>query len=545
MAGAQIFTWSDEEVQLLLQVTLKYKTTKFEENIDWESCQSKYADIYKDYLEQYPVNGGAEGKDFPHVKSAITKAQVISKLKAVRGKYRRAVDSGRRSGHGRVVLIFFELCKQIWGGSPATSTLEFGIETADFEARTEDTTPSDSRSSTPHSECNEVSTAVKSRREMLQTKLRNQRQDRLKKRLNSDPALQEDLQIKRRMMDLLEESERRNAERLNKITETMENMTNCIKEGFSLLAPMMTQPQQPLYTPSGHMQGASEVPYGFCKDEQREEIPVCEFSLHQSPKVVITEQQVSELKEQLKSDLKSLQDKKDKCIQVEETYDDVIQHSKDQVLSTERQIRAEFNKLHQFLKEEEESRLAALREEEEQKGKTIIREMKRIQEQISSLSDSISAVEEDLQKDNVSFLSSYKATQSRTRAQNSLSDPQLVSGALIDVAKHLDNLSCRVWEKMKEKVHFSPVILDPNTANKWLHVPDDRTLERNGDTMQQHPNNPDRKTKCIEIFGSESFSSGKHSWEVEVKTFPDGTVGLVKKSDDRKGERDVTPENGI
>ncbi|MED6234061.1 hypothetical protein ATANTOWER_021372, partial [Ataeniobius toweri] len=168
MAGAQIFTWSDDEVQLLLQVTLKYKTTKFEEKIDWESCQSKYADIYKDYLEQYPVNGGAEGKDFPHVKSAITKAQVISKLKAVRGKYRRAVDSGRRSGHGRVVLIFFELCKQIWGGSPATSTLEFGIETADFEAHTEDTTPSDSRSSTPHSECNEVSTAVKSRREMLQ-----------------------------------------------------------------------------------------------------------------------------------------------------------------------------------------------------------------------------------------------------------------------------------------------------------------------------------------------------------------------------------------
>ncbi|MED6290613.1 hypothetical protein CHARACLAT_014964, partial [Characodon lateralis] len=142
------------------------------------------------------------------------------------------------------------------------------------------------------------------------------------------------------------------------------------------------------------------------------------------------------------------------------------------VLSTERQISAEFNKLHQFLKEEEESRLAALREEEEQKGKTISREMKRIKEQISSLSDSISAVEEDLQKDNMSFLSSYKATQSRTRAQSSLSDPQLVSGALINVAKHLSNLSFRVWEKMKKKIHFSPVILNPNTASGWVHLPD-------------------------------------------------------------------------
>ncbi|MED6275510.1 hypothetical protein CHARACLAT_027226, partial [Characodon lateralis] len=135
----------------------------------------------------------------------------------------------------------------------------------------------------------------------------------------------------------------------------------------------------------------SEVPYWFCEDEQRAVCPVCEFSIHQSHKVVPIEQAVSELKEQLKSDLKSLQDKKDKCIQVEKTYKDVIQHSKKQVLSTERQIRAEFNKLHQILKEEEESRLAALREEEEQKGKTIGREMKRIQEQISFLSDSISA----------------------------------------------------------------------------------------------------------------------------------------------------------
>ncbi|XP_047237771.1 nuclear factor 7, ovary-like [Girardinichthys multiradiatus] len=287
-----------------------------------------------------------------------------------------------------------------------------------------------------------------------------------------------------------------------------------------------------------------EDPKLFCEEEQRAVCPICEFSLHQSHKVVPIEQAVSELKEQLKSDLKSLQDKRNKHKQVEKTYNDVIQHSKKQVLSTDRQIRAEFNKLHQFLKEEEESRLAALREEEKQKGETIIREMKRIQEQISSLSDSISTVEEDLQKDNVSFLSSYKATQSRTRAQNSLSDPQLVSGALIDVAKHLGNLSFRVWEKMKEKVHFSPIILDPNTASGWLYLSDDLTSVKCGDTKQQLPDNPERNTK-YSVFGSEGFSSGKHSWEVEVGDHPVWNMGLVKESVDRKGERCVSPKYGI
>ncbi|XP_022608543.1 nuclear factor 7, ovary-like [Seriola dumerili] len=288
-----------------------------------------------------------------------------------------------------------------------------------------------------------------------------------------------------------------------------------------------------------------EEPKLFCKDEDRAVCPVCEFSLHHGHKVVPVEQAVSDLKEQLKSDLKSLQDKRSKYKQVEKTYSEVIQHSKKQLLSTERQIRAEFNKLHQFLKEEEESRLAALREEEEQKGKTISREMKMIQEQISSLSDSISAVEEDLQKHNVPFLSSYKPTQTRARAQCSLSDPQLLSGALTDVAKHLGNLSFRVWEKMKEKVHFSPVILDPNTANPRLHLSDDLTSVRHGDTKQQLPDNPERNTQYVTILGSEGFSSGKHSWEVEVGDHPDWIVGLTKESFDRKGKIFVSPKYGV
>uniref|UniRef100_A0A3P8SVC7 Uncharacterized protein n=1 Tax=Amphiprion percula TaxID=161767 RepID=A0A3P8SVC7_AMPPE len=287
-----------------------------------------------------------------------------------------------------------------------------------------------------------------------------------------------------------------------------------------------------------------EVPSWFCEDEQRSLCPVCEFSLHQNHKVVPIEQAVSDLKDQLKCDLKSLQDKRDKCKQVEKTYKDVIQHTKKQLLSTERQIRAEFYKLQQFLKEEEESRLAALREEEEHKGKTISREMKRIQEQISSLSDSICAVEEELQKHKVAFLSTYKDTQTRARAQSSLSDPQLLSGALIDVAKHLGNLSFRIWEKMKEKVHFSPVILDPNTAFPCLCLSDDLTSVRDGDTEQQLPDNPERNTKYAAVLGSEGFSSGKHSWEVEVGDHPEWIVGLAKESAD-KNEESTSPEYGF
>ncbi|XP_061565130.1 nuclear factor 7, ovary-like [Cololabis saira] len=283
----------------------------------------------------------------------------------------------------------------------------------------------------------------------------------------------------------------------------------------------------------------------FCIDEQRTVCSVCEFSLHQNHKVVPVEEAVGELKEQLKSDLKSLQDKRNKYKQVEETYKDVVQHSEKQLLSTEKQIRAEFNKLQQFLKEEEESRLAALREEEEQKGRRISGERKRIQEQISSLSDSISAVEEELQKDNMTFLSRYKPTRDRAREQSSVSDPRLLSGTLVDEAKHLGNLAFRVWEKMGDQVHFSPLVLDPNTANHDLHLSADLTSVRRGDTEQQLPDNPERNIYGFSVFGSEGLTSGKHSWEVEVGDHPVWAVGLVKDSVDRKGEVFASPKYGI
>lgn len=58
MAGAR----TDDEVELLIQVTQNYKVDKFLEHGDGESCQSKNADIYKAFMEQYAANGVAEGK---------------------------------------------------------------------------------------------------------------------------------------------------------------------------------------------------------------------------------------------------------------------------------------------------------------------------------------------------------------------------------------------------------------------------------------------------------------------------------------------------
>ncbi|XP_075888899.1 zinc-binding protein A33-like [Nelusetta ayraudi] len=98
---------------------------------------------------------------------------------------------------------------------------------------------------------------------------------------------------------------------------------------------------------------------------------------------------------------------------------------------------------------------------------------------------------------------------------------------------------------MKDQVHFSPVILDPNTANLWLHLSDDLTSVRCEETPQQLPDNPERHTRHPSVVGSEGFSSGEHSWEVEVGDHPRWAIGLAKESADRKGERSASPKYGL
>uniref|UniRef100_A0A8C8DJ10 B30.2/SPRY domain-containing protein n=1 Tax=Oryzias sinensis TaxID=183150 RepID=A0A8C8DJ10_9TELE len=71
------------------------------------------------------------------------------------------------------------------------------------------------------------------------------------------------------------------------------------------------------------------------------------------------------------------------------------------------------------------------------------------------------------------------------------------------------------------------------------------SVRREETSSQQLPNNPERNMYYAEVFGSEGFRSGKHSWEVEVGDHPFWLIGVTKESVNRKGERSVSPENGI
>ncbi|KAI2666025.1 Zinc-binding protein A33 [Labeo rohita] len=200
---------------------------------------------------------------------------------------------------------------------------------------------------------------------------------------------------------------------------------------------------------------------------------------------------------------------------------------KSQAENTERKIREEFEALHQFLRDEEASRLSMLKQEKEEKRQMMNDKIEDLENDITSLSNIIRTVEQEMRSQDVPFLKNL-AYSTGSRDDNRLARKDRV---------YITQFDFRTGK--------SPVTLDPNTAASCFLLSEDLTTIQCCSQTFKLPENPERFDIGAEVLGYECFSSGRHSWEVEVKNNTYWVIGVASGSISRKGKHVLTPAEGF
>ncbi|NWZ27447.1 TRI10 protein, partial [Asarcornis scutulata] len=257
------------------------------------------------------------------------------------------------------------------------------------------------------------------------------------------------------------------------------------------------------------------------------------------------EEPAQEDREQIHRDLENLKKQREELLELKASGERRCQGYLTQTEAERQKIVSEFRQLRRFLKDQEVVLLAQLGELDREVMRRQEEEEAKVSGEISLLDILIWEAEKKLEKPTRGFLQVGCSTGQEGRGWETSSTRRMTE-TFSDLERRLCIISQQNDILREALGRFQAfVTLDPDTAHTSLVVSRDRRGVRWTDAGQDLPPDPRRFDVFCCVLGRRGFTTGRHSWEVEVMAGGTWALGVARNSLSRRGCLEFRPEEGI
>ncbi|XP_036609702.1 probable E3 ubiquitin-protein ligase TRIML1 isoform X2 [Trichosurus vulpecula] len=273
----------------------------------------------------------------------------------------------------------------------------------------------------------------------------------------------------------------------------------------------------------------------FCEEDQR---LLCDSCLlapeHKNHHVLPLETAANKCKDKLQDICTILQKKEEEFKTALDKVRRRKTRCKEDTYTLKQSVTSEYGKMHQFLWDEEYQYLQRLDEESRDNLIKLEESKAKLSQQIQKLQRMILEVEENLNKMPLEMLQDMMGTLKKNE-ELLLQEPELASPCLT---------SCPITGLRQVLMSFQrDITLDPQSANPHLILSEDLKKVQYASVPQDLPDNEERFDYVLAVLGAQTFTSGKHYWEVEVGDKTEWELGICKDSVSRKGKLSSSSED--